>query len=213
MCNIEKTYNDGTQSLNVLSNFSFEANEGEFIGVVGPIGSGKSTLLNILAGIEKINNGQVFINNVNITALNADELGEFRLHNIGLILQYHALLPSLSSIDQVALPQIIAGVDEIDAYEHASDVLKQLEIIDIKCCLPDQLTQHQKQKVALASAIVQKPKVLLVDELSLRSGRQDYLVLNLLTNINKLYGTTLFMVTKSDEVIKRTDRLLEIPRV
>lgn len=213
MCNIEKTYSDGAQSLNVLSNFNFEANEGEFISVVGPIRSGKSTILNILAGIEKINNGQVIINNVDITTLSADELGNFRHHNIGIILQHHALFPFLSCIEQVALPQIIAGVEETVAYQHASDVLKQLDIFDMKCCLPENLSQHEKQRVALASAIVQKPKILLVDELAVKSGRQDYLVLNFLKDINNLYGTTIFMVTKSQEVISRADRILEIPRI
>jgi len=209
--NVDKTFNDGETKRSIVTNFSLEVREGEFISIMGPSGCGKSTLLNLIAGTEKVDKGEIFINGTDITALSEANMTKFRLNHMGFIFQNYHLIPVLNCLDNVSLPLIAKGVSEKEAARRAKDVLDELGLGSMLHKYPAKLSGGQNQRVSIARAIVGSPQIILADE---PTGALDpdntKMIVNLLHQINKDKLTTIIMVTHNESIAEETDRIIKL---
>jgi len=201
---LTKRYDERTTALDRVS---FSVSAGEWVSVMGPSGSGKTTLLNILGCLDSPTSGSVKIGDTEITGLGEERLTRFRRENIGLVFQQYHLIPYLSALENVLMAQYFSGVvDENDARH----VLEEVGLADRLGYRPTQLSGGEQQRVCIARALVNAPRLLLADEptgnLDSENGRK---VLDLLEKLNA-DGHTIIMVTHSNEVASRSDRLLRL---
>jgi len=201
---LTKRYDERTTALDRVS---FSVTAGEWVSVMGPSGSGKTTLLNILGCLDSPTSGSVKIRDAEITGLGEEALTKFRRENIGLVFQQYHLIPYLSALENVLMAQYFSGVvDENDARH----VLEEVGLGDRLGYRPAQLSGGEQQRVCIARALVNAPRLLLADEptgnLDTENGRK---VLDLLGKLND-DGNTIVMVTHSNEVASRSDRLLRL---
>jgi putative ABC transport system ATP-binding protein len=202
--NLNKEYDGRTKA---LSGVTFSVSKGEWVSVMGPSGSGKTTLLNILGCLDEATSGTVNIGGTAITSLGQGALTRFRARNIGLVFQQYHLIPHLSALENVLMAQYFAGaVDE----KYAREVLEQVGMGDRLDHLPPHLSGGEQQRVCIARALVNAPRLLLADEptgnLDSENGRK---VLGLLRKLHE-DGRTIIMVTHSMEVASFSDRLLKL---
>lgn len=162
--NISKVYNLGSRKVHALTDFSMDVRSRDFIVVCGPSGCGKSTLLNIMTGAEQTSTGSVVVRGENISSMSEDQRGVFRSKKMGVIYQRPHWIRSLSSIQNVALPLIIEGVNEKRAVERASDILLQIGLSKLADHRPDQLSGGEQQKLAFARAVITNPHIIIADE-------------------------------------------------
>ncbi len=201
---LNKRYDERTVA---LKGVAFSVEKGEWVSVMGPSGSGKTTLLNILGCLDEATSGTVKIGGTAITSLGQGELTRFRALNIGLVFQQYHLIPHLSALENVVMAQYFAGsVDE----EFAREVLGEVGMGDRLDHLPPHLSGGEQQRVCIARALVNAPRLLLADEptgnLDSENGRK---VLGLLRTLHE-DGRTIIMVTHSMEVATFSDRLLKL---
>jgi putative ABC transport system ATP-binding protein len=194
--NLNKSYIRGSQIVPVLENISFEIAEGEFLALMGPSGSGKSTLLNLIAGIDKTDEGTIRIGGIEITTLSETELARWRAVNVGFIFQFYNLIPVLTAFENVELPLLLTGLSRKERREHVEMALSMVNLSDRTDHYPSQLSGGQQQRVAIARAIITDPAILVADE---PTGDLDKVsaedVLNLMARLNKEFGKTIIMVT------------------
>lgn len=178
---------------------------------MGPSGSGKTTLLNIISTLDKPDSGRVIICNADLTDRDERELARFRLKNIGVVFQFHNLIPELTALDNIALPLIIKGETVEESRRKA---LKLLEWLGLKHRVhhkPHQLSGGERQRVAIVRAIITKPKILVCDE---PTGKLDYKskieVLNLLKRVNEELKTTIILATHDPLILKYSTRLIRL---
>ncbi len=196
--NVTKTYASfkGASEHKALDGISFEVKQGEFVGIMGASGSGKTTLLNILAGIDRLTTGDVYIDNKNIANMKDGELSKFRRQNIGYIFQDFNLLDSLTVKENIALPLILDKVPPTEIEKTVIDLMKFLGIETLSEKYQFNISGGQKQRVASARALVNKPKVCFADEptgnLDSKSSKN---VMEMLSDINKEKESTILMVT------------------
>jgi len=165
---VSKVYQMGALELEVIKDLNLTIGPGEFIAIVGPSGSGKSTVLNILGGLDTPTNGEVVVDNVNITDLNTTRLAHFRGEKIGFIFQSFNLIPVLSVYENIEYPLImIQHLPPKERENRVLEVLKEVDMLDQKEKYPDQISGGQKQRVAIARALVTNPKIVFADEASL----------------------------------------------
>jgi putative ABC transport system ATP-binding protein len=180
----------------VLENISFEIAEGEFLALMGPSGSGKSTLLNLIAGIDKTDEGTIRIGGIEITTLSETELARWRAVNVGFIFQFYNLIPVLTAFENVELPLLLTGLSRKERKEHVEMALSMVNLSDRTDHYPAQLSGGQQQRVAIARAIITDPTILVADE---PTGDLDKVsaedVLDLMARLNKEFGKTIIMVT------------------
>jgi len=195
----------------VLENVDFEVNEGEFIAIQGRSGSGKSTLLNLLGGFMKPIQGNIRVNNLDITELNENQLSKYRRNNIGFIFQSYHLFPNMSALDNVEEPLFIAGVKKKERSERALKILEKVGLSDRVNHLTHQLSGGQQQRVAIARALVTDPKIILADEptgnLDANTGDD---ILDLICHINRDLGKTVVLVTHDNKVAALANKKVEI---
>ncbi len=151
-------------SIDALRNISFSVRPGEFIGLLGPSGSGKTTLVNCIAGLLTPTSGSVFIDGVDITGLSQAQIRDFRLRKIGMVFQEHLLVPSLTALDNVALPLLFGRVSEDERNGRAMDLLVQFGLEDKSDHLPSELSGGEQQRVGIARALAFDPILILADE-------------------------------------------------
>lgn len=157
-----KAYGSGDKTKMVLNKINFSVNEGEVVGFLAESGSGKSTLMHLLAGLDKTTSGKVVINNTEITSLLLDEATEFRRKNIGVLYQFYNLVPSLTAEQNITFPVLLDGsVLDVKTY---ADIISFLKLNNLQNRYPKQLTGFEQQCVALARALMIKPKLILCDE-------------------------------------------------
>jgi putative ABC transport system ATP-binding protein len=195
--------------VDVLRQVDLFIDSGERIAVTGPSGSGKTTLLLLLAGLENPAEGSVAIDGIRLSSLNRDALADLRRDRVGIVFQSFHLLPSLSALDNVALPLEIAG--QADARTHAAELLARVGLGTRAQHYPAQLSGGEQQRVAIARALVHKPRLLLADE---PTGNLDdqtgEMVGNLLFELTAEAGATMVLVTHDHDFATRCDRVLRL---
>lgn len=204
-----KTYSSGSKQLTVLDEVSFSISAGETFAIVGPSGSGKTTLLGLCAGLDTADRGKVELCGVNLQQLSEDERANLRNRKVGFIFQNFQLLPTLTALENVAVPLELQGQKK--AASEAAILLEKVGLKDRMQHYPSQLSGGEQQRVALARAFSSKPSVLFADEptgnLDEETGAK---VVDLLFDLNKEAGTTLIIVTHDMELAERTQRVLRL---
>lgn len=202
---ISKIYRQHTVSFRALHDVSLTVRQGEFIALLGRSGSGKSKLLHILAGLDCPTEGEVFIDGVSISGLTEEKRTLLRREKIGFIFQAYELLPSLTAVDNIRLPQL--KPDE----EYVKELLRMLEISRFEAFYPDQLSGGQQQRTAIARALVNHPSILLADEPTGNlDSKTERNVMKLLTSLAAAYGTSILLVTHNENLAKGADRILRL---
>lgn len=202
---IYKSYN----SLPVLKGIRLEIAKGEVVSIVGASGAGKSTLLHILGTLDRADKGNVFIDNVEITKMNPRQLASFRNKNIGFVFQQHHLLPEFTALENIYMPALIAGSTFGDAEKKALDLLGKMNLTDRASHRPSELSGGEQQRIAVARALVNNPKVVFADEPSgnLDSASAQSLH-QLFFELRKSLQQTLVIVTHNVQLAEMADRKL-----
>ncbi|HET6515903.1 MAG TPA: ABC transporter ATP-binding protein [Thermodesulfovibrionales bacterium] len=193
---LNKSYRRGSQTISVLTDITFDIEDGEFLALMGPSGSGKSTLLNLIAGIDKPDSGTISVGGIDITALNETELAHWRAANVGFIFQFYNLMPVLTAFENVELPLLLTGLSRKERKRHVEMALQVVNLSDRIDHYPSQLSGGQQQRVAIARAIVPDPTILVADEPTGdldRVSAQD--ILELMERLVHELGKTIIMVT------------------
>ena len=200
----------GGNQVEALKNLSFSVEEGEYVAIMGESGSGKTTLLNILAALDKPTGGQVILNGKNIVDIREKEISAFRRENLGFVFQDFNLLDNFSLKDNIVLPLVLSGVDYKEMERRITPIAAQLGILDILGKYPYEVSGGQKQRAAVARALIIKPELVLADE---PTGALDSKATeDLLTLFNKINerGQTILMVTHSTKAASHARRVLFI---
>ena len=210
--NLKKVYTTrlGGNQVEALKNLSFSVEEGEYVAIMGESGSGKTTLLNILAALDKPTGGQVILNGKNIVDIREKEISAFRRENLGFVFQDFNLLDNFSLKDNIVLPLVLSGVDYKEMERRITPIAAQLGILDILGKYPYEVSGGQKQRAAVARALIIKPELVLADE---PTGALDSIATeDLLTLFNKINerGQTILMVTHSTKAASHARRVLFI---
>ena len=207
--NLEKTYSSGDRKLTVLHDISFDIEERETFAIVGPSGSGKTTLLGLCAGVDRPDSGNINLCGSDIGGLTEDERAVLRNRNIGFVFQDFQLLPTLTALENVAVPLELQGAG--NASKVGRELLEKVGLGDRIHHYPSQLSGGEQQRVAVARAFSNSPSILFADEptgnLDAETGEK---VIELLFNLNKESGTTLVIVTHDLELAQKTGRILKL---
>lgn len=207
--NLTKTFKSGTKELTVLQDITFEVDKGESLAIVGPSGSGKTTLLGLCAGLDTPSDGIIGLAGIKLNSLNEDERAYVRNQHTGFIFQNFQLLPTLTALENVAVPLELRG--EKGVPEKAMELLERVGLGERTNHLPSQLSGGEQQRVAIARAFISSPDVLFADE---PTGNLDdetaETITNLLFEMNKEKGTTLIMVTHNHELAGLTKRVIQL---
>jgi putative ABC transport system ATP-binding protein len=209
--NIGKTYKTDGVGQTVLRDINIEISAGEYVAIVGASGSGKSTLLNILGCLETPTTGTYFIDGIDTSAVNDDQLANIRGKMIGFVFQSFNLLKSMRIIDNVALPAIYTGMSRSQAGKLAKEQLERVGMLAYAERYPNQLSGGQQQRCAIARSLINKPRLLLADEPTgnLDSTNTD-IVIDLLNELNESEGLTIVVVTHEDIVSNSAKRIITI---
>ena len=196
VCDVEKYYGNGAGAAKAVDRVSFYVEKGEFVGVMGASGSGKTTLLNMLSTIDNVTAGHIFYENVDITDLSENELSEFRKNNLGFVFQEYNLLDTLSIEENILLAMTLQGHGKQEILKRCQEMLRLLDIEDIRAKFPYQVSGGQKQRCACARALVNRPRLLLADEpTGALDSRSAQTLLETFTDMNRKLQATIFMVT------------------
>lgn len=196
-------------SLQVLKGIDLHINKGEVVSIVGPSGAGKTTLLQIIGTLDRPDAGTVKIDGVDISSLGKKKLAEFRNKHIGFVFQFHQLLPEFTAIENIMIPAFIAGRSRSEAKKRATELLEFMGLADRAKHKPNELSGGEKQRVAVARALVNNPDVILADEPSgsLDSKNKDELH-KLFFDLRDKFGQTFVIVTHDESLAKITDRTI-----
>lgn len=207
--NVSKTYQSGSRKLTVLDQVTFSIQAGETIAIVGPSGSGKTTLLGLCAGLDSSSTGSVVLNGEALENLNEDQRAAVRSRDVGFIFQNFQLLPTLTALENVMVPLELKK--RKDAKEKAMELLDKVGLKDRATHYPTQLSGGEQQRVSIARAFANSPKILFADE---PTGNLDTetgtMIENLIFDLNKEQGTTLVLVTHDLELAAKTRRIVHI---
>ncbi|MEE8460502.1 MAG: ABC transporter ATP-binding protein [Acidobacteriota bacterium] len=206
---LTKTYRSGERTLTVLRDVSFTVPEGSRCAIVGPSGSGKTTLLGLCAGLDRPTSGSVALNGVALNDLNEDELAQIRNQHVGFVFQTFQLISTLTALENVVVPLELRG--ESGVRRQATELLNQVGLGDRLDHYPAQLSGGEQQRVSLARAFINQPKILFADEPTGNlDGETAEKVSDLLFELNEAAGTTLVLVTHNLELAQRTQRIITL---
>ena len=207
--NLCKVYGKGESRVTALDHVSLTIEKGEFTAIIGTSGSGKSTLLHIIGGVDVPTSGAVYLDGQDVYAQNNEALAIFRRRQVGLIYQFHNLIPTLNVVENITLP-ILMDRREVNQ-ERLDELLELLGLSDRKNHLPNQLSGGQQQRVSIGRALMNAPAVMLADEptgsLDSRNGQE---IVRLLKLSNIKYGQTLILVTHDENSALQADRIIGI---
>lgn len=205
--NLLRYYTMGDETVKALDGVDLDIGRGEYVSIVGPSGSGKTTLFNLIGGLDKPTQGNVFIDGVDISQLDAYELAWLRCRKIGYIFQSFNLIQVLTALENVALPTVFAGTPHEEGLKKAEKLLTSVGLGSRIHHRPSELSAGQQQRVAIARALANDPAIILADEptgnLDLQTGQE---IIDLLHGLNKAQGLTLVAATHDLKMIKASDR-------
>ena len=197
--------------LEVLKGIDLHINKGEVVSIVGPSGAGKTTLLQIIGTLDNADSGTVIIDGIDTSNMKQKELAEFRSKHIGFVFQFHQLLPEFTAIENIMIPAFISGMSKKDAKARATELLEFMGLTDRAHHKPNELSGGEKQRVAVARALVNSPAVILADEPSgsLDSKNKEELH-QLFFDLREKYGQTFVIVTHDEQLANITDRTIKM---
>jgi lipoprotein-releasing system ATP-binding protein len=208
---IERTFHQGRNKLEVLRGIDLNLNKGEIVALVGPSGAGKSTLLHIAGLLEKPDNGEIIIAGEVCGSLGDDNRTRVRRHHLGFVYQYHHLLPEFSAIENITIPQIIAGISRKEARKRAGEMLEWLGLTERASHRPARLSGGEQQRVAIGRALANAPKLLLADE---PTGNLDphtaTEVFDVLMRLARGAGLSALIATHNPDLASRMDRIVTL---
>ena len=206
---LTRSYRSGTRELTVLDDVSFSIDAGSTCSIVGPSGSGKSTLLGLCAGLDQPTRGTVELLGERLDGMTEDERARLRLDGVGFVFQSFRLIPTLTALENVAVPLELVGRD--DGPDRAAALLERVGLGDRTTHYPNQLSGGEQQRVSIARAFINEPRVLFADEPTGNlDGKTGRAVVDLLFDLNADSGTTLVLVTHDGELAGRTGRILSL---
>ncbi len=209
--NVTRTFELGETTVEALRGISLEVTRGQFVALVGPSGSGKSTFLNLVGGLDRPTDGELWVNGMELSASKEKALTEHRRRRVGFVFQTFNLLPRLTALENVALPLMFIGVPERERLDRARQLLDQVGLADRLDHRPTQLSGGEQQRVAIARALVNRPAIILADEptgnLDTATGTE---IMALLRRLNCEQGVTLLLVTHDHEAASFADRVIQL---
>jgi lipoprotein-releasing system ATP-binding protein len=207
---VHKSFRTGDHKVRVLQGVDLSVGVRESLAIIGPSGSGKSTLLNLIGTLDQPDQGTIAIDGKNLAMMAGDELADFRNRRIGFVFQSHHLLPHLTVLENVLVPLLArASRVEDEALERAGQLLRRVGLEARENQLPGRLSGGERQRVAVVRALIRQPRLLLADEPTGALDRASAAeVTRLLTELNREHGTTLIVVTHSEELARRMDRVV-----
>ena len=208
---LSKVFHLGKMSVHALRGVSVEIFSGEYLSIMGPSGSGKSTLFNMIGALDRPSEGRVVIGDIDLTQMPSRKLAYIRCNYIGYIFQSYNLIPSLTALDNVALPLTFRGMPREKAEDRAGEVLTEVGLADRLTHRPDELSGGQQQRVAIARALANEPSIVLADEptgnLDLKTGQG---IINLLKSLSVDRGVTVITATHDHKMLSVSDRIMWI---
>ncbi|WP_286155358.1 ABC transporter ATP-binding protein [Romboutsia ilealis] len=208
---IEKYYGNKGNILKAIDDVSFEVQKGEFVGVMGPSGSGKTTLLNVIATIDEVSSGHIYLNGKDLTEINKKEIARFRRENLGFIFQDFNLIDTLTIHENIALALTINKTNKNEIDGKVNSVAKDLGIEEILTKYPYEVSGGQKQRTACARALITNPKLILADEpTGALDSRSAQMLIEMISSLNKDFKATILMVTHDSFTASYCDRILFI---
>lgn len=208
---LTKQFMMGEETVNAVDGVDFAIHAGEIVSIIGPSGSGKSTLLGLIGGLDSPSSGTIAIDGVDVTNMGERDLTKIRNGKIGFVFQFFNLIPTLTALENVALPIQFAAERQFDPNERATELLTHFGLGDRLGHRPGQLSGGQQQRVAIARALANNPPLLLTDEptgnLNTEAGE---LVMDSLKQVRQDFGTTVIIVTHDPNIAQQADRTLEL---
>ena len=206
---VQLTLSSAAGDVNILRGISLDVKNGEAVGVIGPSGGGKSTMMMVIAGLERASSGKVETAGIDLTHLSEDELALSRRDNVGIVFQDFHLIPTMTALENVAVPLEFAGID--DANERAQDRLAAVGLDHRLTHYPGQLSGGEQQRVALARAFASRPAILLADEPTGNlDGKTGHAVMDLLFELHDTVGTTMMLISHDRVLADRCDRIITL---
>ena len=205
--NINKSYG----SLQVLRDVCVDIHQGEVVSIVGPSGAGKTTLLQIIGTLDRPDSGSIIFNGTDVLKLKGRELAHFRNRNIGFVFQFHQLLPEFTALENVAMPALLGGTKQSEAYKRAGELLQYMGLSERINHKPAQLSGGESQRVAVARALINNPSVILADEPSGSLDSQNKRELHdLFFRLRSEMNQTFLIVTHDEQLAQQADRVLHM---
>lgn len=209
--NVSKVYNRKTIPVFAVNNVHLHLERGEFTALVGPSGSGKTTLLNMIGGLDKPDEGNIFINDIDITKLSPNELIDFRLNNIGFVFQSFNLIPVLTAKENVEFIMQLQNINKKEREKRVEILFKQIGLADKLNERPSKLSGGQQQRVAVARALASKPAFVLADEPTANlDSKSASNLLDIMARLNKEENVTFLFSTHDQRVIERARRVITL---
>ena len=211
--NVHKFFRRGSERVDVLSGLSMDIHPGEFVGLMGPSGSGKTTLLNLIAGLDRPSEGEVWVAGAEVSRMSEAELARWRTRTIGFVFQFYHLLPVLSAYENVELPLLLLPLSASERRRQVQTALELVGLVDRERHRPGQLSGGQQQRVGIARAIVTDPALIVADEptgdLDAKSASE---ILDLLGELRRSLQKTILLVTHDPRAAERADRVVHLDK-
>ncbi|OFX73367.1 MAG: macrolide ABC transporter ATP-binding protein, partial [Bacteroidetes bacterium GWE2_29_8] len=208
---LKKIYKDGDIEVNAVNGINLTINQGEFVAVVGPSGSGKTTFLNMVGGLDSPTEGEIIVDNVNVSSLKGSQLIDFRMNNIGFVFQSYNLIPVLTAKENIEFVMHLQGKSKKERDKRAMELLDAVGLGDRADSRPSKLSGGQQQRVAVARALASKPKFILADEPTANlDSKTTAVLLDIMEKLNKDENITFVFSTHDPRVMKKARRIVTI---
>ena len=210
---VHKFFRRGSERLDVLNGLTLDVPEGEFLGLMGPSGSGKTTLLNLIAGLDRPSEGEIYVGQERISSMSEGQLAKWRTRNVGFVFQFYHLVPVLTAYENVELPLLLLPLTSAQRRQQVTTALNVVSLSDRISHRPGQLSGGQQQRVGIARAIVTDPTLIVADEptgdLDAKSASE---ILDLLCELRESLHKTILMVTHDPRAAARDHRILHLDK-
>ena len=204
-----KIYTNTAMEVRAVDNVNLTIEKGEFTAIVGPSGSGKTTLLNMIGGLDQATSGQILVDGIDIATLNAKQLVDFRLHNIGFVFQSYNLIPVLTASENVSFIMEMQGLDKATIQSRTTEILTEVGLADRMESRPNQMSGGQQQRVAVARAMASRPKFIIADEPTANlDSKTTEKLLDIMEELNEKENITFLFSTHDQRVVNKARRVI-----
>ena len=204
-----KIYTNTAMEVRAVDNVNLTIEKGEFTAIVGPSGSGKTTLLNMIGGLDQATSGQILVDGIDIATLNAKQLVDFRMHNIGFVFQSYNLIPVLSASENVSFIMEMQGLDKATIQSRTAEILTEVGLGDRMESRPNQMSGGQQQRVAVARAMASRPKFIIADEPTANlDSKTTEKLLEIMQELNEKENITFLFSTHDQRVVNKARRII-----